>query len=98
MLLSRDGLSLVECRPRTGRTHQIRVHLKHLGHPIAGDPVYGRRGRFVRHLLHAWKLSFDHPRSGERLSFVAPVPGDFPLVPPAPAVQGARHGSPAIRR
>lgn len=97
VLLSRDGLSLVECRPRTGRTHQIRVHLKHLGHPIAGDPVYGRRGRFARHLLHAWKLSFDHPRSGERLSFTAPIPADFPLVPLAPSVQGARHGSPARR-
>lgn len=82
VLLRENGLALVECRPRTGRTHQIRVHLKHLGHPIAGDPVYGRRGRFERHLLHAWRLSFAHPRSAERLTFTAPVPADFPLVPP----------------
>ncbi|MGH8046836.1 MAG: RluA family pseudouridine synthase [Chthoniobacterales bacterium] len=81
VLASGDGLSLVECLPKTGRTHQIRVHLKHLGHPLAGDPVYGRRGKFARHLLHAWKLSFDHPRSGGRLHFVSPVPADFPLVP-----------------
>ena len=82
VIAAADGLSLVECLPKTGRTHQIRVHLKHLGHPLAGDPVYGRRGRFERHLLHAWKLSFDHPRSGERLTFVSPLPADFPLVPP----------------
>jgi 23S rRNA pseudouridine1911/1915/1917 synthase len=82
VLAQADGLSLIECRPKTGRTHQIRVHLKHLGHPLAGDPIYGRRGKFTRHLLHAWKLSFDHPRSGARLSFTSPVPADFPLVPP----------------
>ena len=81
VLASGDGLSLVECQPRTGRTHQIRVHLKHLGHPLAGDPVYGRRGKFGRHMLHAWKLAFTHPRGGERMQFVAPVPVDFPLVP-----------------
>ncbi len=97
VLLSQDGLSLLECRPRTGRTHQIRVHLKHLGHPISGDPVYGRRGRFERHLLHAWKLSFEHPRTGGRLAFTAPVPADFPLVPPVAGVHAARHGSPVPR-
>jgi 23S rRNA pseudouridine1911/1915/1917 synthase len=87
VLAAAEGLSLVECLPKTGRTHQIRVHLKHLGHPLAGDPVYGRRGKFERHLLHAWKLSFNHPRSGERLTFTAPVPADFPLVPP----EASRH-------
>ncbi len=92
-----SGFSLVECRPRTGRTHQIRVHLKHLGHPIVGDPVYGRRGRFERHLLHAWKLSFDHPRTGERLTFTSPLPADFPLVPSASDEKDGRHGSPAAR-
>lgn len=86
VLASADGLSLVECRPKTGRTHQIRVHLKHLGHPIVGDPVYGKRGKFERHLLHAWQLAFDHPRTGERLACTAPVPADFPLVPPAAAL------------
>jgi 23S rRNA pseudouridine1911/1915/1917 synthase len=86
VLASADGRSLVECRPKTGRTHQIRVHLKHLGHPISGDPVYGKRGKFERHLLHAWKLAFDHPRTGERLTFTAAVPADFPLVPSGDAL------------
>ncbi len=63
--LATNGLtSLVECHPRTGRTHQIRVHLKHLGCPVAGDRLYGRRGQATRHLLHAWKLSFLHPVTG----------------------------------
>lgn len=82
-LLGYEGdLALMECRPHTGRTHQIRVHLKHLGLPLAGDSVYGRRGKFDRQLLHAWSLAFDHPGSGERMTLVAPVPDDFPLVPP----------------
>lgn len=83
VLTSADGLSLVECKPLTGRTHQIRVHLKHLGHSLAGDPVYGKRGRFARHLLHAWKLEFTHPILEQPMTFTAPVPADFPLVPPA---------------
>jgi 23S rRNA pseudouridine1911/1915/1917 synthase len=71
------GNSLVECTLHTGRTHQIRVHLKHLGHPVLGDEVYGRRADFPRQMLHAWKLGFTHPRTGERLHFVAPIPQDF---------------------
>jgi len=78
VLGSEGSLALIECKPRTGRTHQIRVHLKHLGHPVAGDPVYGRRGKFERHLLHAWKLAFVHPGTGKRMEFTAPPPGDFP--------------------
>jgi 23S rRNA pseudouridine1911/1915/1917 synthase len=78
VLDSRDGKALVQCQPKTGRTHQIRVHLKHLGHPVAGDPVYGRRGNFTRHMLHAWKLTFTHPATGKRISFAAPLPADFP--------------------
>ncbi|PTX95963.1 RluA family pseudouridine synthase [Spartobacteria bacterium LR76] len=77
VLGKRDNVSLVECHPKTGRTHQIRVHLKFLGNPVAGDPVYGKRGNWERHLLHAWKLSFDHPVTGERLSFEAPPPEEF---------------------
>jgi 23S rRNA pseudouridine1911/1915/1917 synthase len=85
VLASREGWSLAACMPRTGRTHQIRVHLTHLGHPIAGDPLYGRRDAFARHLLHAWKLEFAHPSTGEMLCFTAPVPADFDLVPiPSP--------------
>jgi 23S rRNA pseudouridine1911/1915/1917 synthase len=69
--------TLVECELHTGRTHQIRVHLKHLGHPLLGDEVYGKRGGFPRQMLHAWKLGFTHPRSGKPVSFFAPIPRDF---------------------
>ena len=78
VLASFEGKALVECQPRTGRTHQIRVHLKHLGHPIVGDPLYGRRAGQPRHFLHAWKLAFTHPESGKPLAFCAPLPADFP--------------------
>ena len=81
VLQSEGNLSLLECRPKTGRTHQIRVHLKHLGHPIAGDRAYGGGADFPRQLLHAWKIAVDHPSTGERLAFQAPVPADFPLRP-----------------
>jgi len=84
-------VSLVRCRLRTGRTHQIRVHLKHLGHPIVGDPVYsGPQWRGIpdkriqralsslgRQALHAARIVFPHPRTGSVLSFEAVVPGDF---------------------
>jgi 23S rRNA pseudouridine1911/1915/1917 synthase len=90
LLSSRDGFSIVACMPRTGRTHQIRVHLQHLGHPIAGDPLYGRRDKFARHLLHAWKLEFTHPRTGELLRCVAPLPADFGIVP-LPVKKPASH-------
>ena len=78
VLEAREGKALVQAQPKTGRTHQIRVHLKHLGHPVSGDPAYGRRGSFERHMLHAWKLEFTHPATGERVSFTAPLPADFP--------------------
>ena len=71
--------ALLECELETGRTHQIRVHLASIGHPLEGDPVYGARGaaRLPRQALHAWKLAFDHPGSGRRASFTAPPPADF---------------------
>ena len=69
--------TLVECTLHTGRTHQIRVHLKHLGHPLLGDEVYGKRAGFSRQMLHAWRLGFAHPRTGERVSFESPIPPDF---------------------
>jgi 23S rRNA pseudouridine1911/1915/1917 synthase len=74
--------SLVECTIHTGRTHQIRVHLHHLGHPVLGDKLYGgkRAGNFPRQMLHAWKLSFRHPRTGKTINFTAPIPQDF-LIP-----------------
>lgn len=69
--------SLVECTLHSGRTHQIRVHLKHLGHPLLGDALYGRPDAYPRQMLHAWKLGFTHPRTGEWLEFQTPVPEDF---------------------
>lgn len=71
--------SFLECRLITGRTHQIRVHLESIQHPIVGDPVYGRQYRdYIRHgpYLHARRLSFVHP-NGERMSFEAELPPDF---------------------
>lgn len=84
VISSCEGWSLVACMPRTGRTHQIRVHLSHIGHPIAGDPLYGKRDRFERHLLHAWKLEFIHPSTGRPVLCIAPIPEDFGLVPLPP--------------
>jgi 23S rRNA pseudouridine1911/1915/1917 synthase len=71
--------TLLECELETGRTHQIRVHLASIGHPLEGDPVYGGRGekKLQRQALHASKLAFDHPRTGERVAFEAPAPADF---------------------
>jgi len=77
-----DGMTLLLVRPRTGRTHQIRVHLAAAGWPIVADPLYGGgRGRgerpMTRLALHAWRIRFDHPVSGERVTVTAPLPGDF---------------------
>jgi 23S rRNA pseudouridine1911/1915/1917 synthase len=71
------AVSLVECAIHSGRTHQIRVHLHHLGHPVIGDSLYGKKGQAPRQMLHAWKLGFTHPRTSERLFFEAPIPADF---------------------
>jgi 23S rRNA pseudouridine1911/1915/1917 synthase len=71
-------LTLVQAEPRTGRTHQIRVHLSHLGSPILGDTVYGRASEVIsRHALHAWKLGVPHPRTGEVLRLEAAPPDDL---------------------
>jgi 23S rRNA pseudouridine1911/1915/1917 synthase len=79
VVCSGDQASLVECRLYSGRTHQIRVHLHHLGNPVLGDKVYAAHlaKNFPRHMLHAWKLEFRHPCSGESKSFEAPLPDDF---------------------
>src|SRR6266513_1848570 len=79
VIRSRDQASLVECRLHSGRTHQIRVHLHHLGHPVLGDKVYAPRFAkdFHRQMLHAWKLGFRHPCTGEWRSFEASLPADF---------------------
>jgi 23S rRNA pseudouridine1911/1915/1917 synthase len=71
--------TLVACRLETGRTHQIRVHLAHAGHPLLGDPVYGRARapEIGRQALHAARLEFTHPRTGRRVTCTAPVPEDM---------------------
>jgi 23S rRNA pseudouridine1911/1915/1917 synthase len=71
--------TLLECELETGRTHQIRVHLASIGHPLEGDPVYAGRGaRLIdRQALHAWKLGFIHPRAGTPVSFESPLPADL---------------------
>jgi 23S rRNA pseudouridine1911/1915/1917 synthase len=90
VLASRSGVALLDVDLETGRTHQIRVHLKARGHPLVGDPVYGEARwralpeparsalkRFPRPALHAWRITLPHPRTGELVAFVAPVPRDL---------------------
>ncbi len=78
------GFSLVELQPKTGRTHQIRVHMDYLHHPLVGDERYAGRKRYrldavwcPRQWLHAWKISLIHPESGFEQSFSAPLPADL---------------------
>ncbi len=84
------GVAWLEIDLQTGRTHQIRVHMKHARHPLVGDPVYGEArwkalpravqkplAEFPRPALHAWRIELDHPVRGERLAFSAPVPDDL---------------------
>ena len=80
-----EGFSLGEMRLETGRTHQIRVHMAHIGHPVLGDPVYGHTTRFEKkhpalfhgQCLHAGELTFTHPRTGEKVTVKAEPPSDF---------------------
>lgn len=75
-----EGCSLLLIRLHTGRTHQIRVHMSYIGHPVIGDPVYSRRDSAhpdATMMLHASSLTIDHPRTGERLTFEAPLPERF---------------------
>jgi 23S rRNA pseudouridine955/2504/2580 synthase len=85
VLERRAGMSFCEIRIETGRTHQIRVHAAHVGHPVAGDPKYGdfarnkafaKEQRFARMFLHARELAFDHPATGERITLAAPLPAE----------------------
>jgi len=83
--------SLVEARPRTGRTHQIRVHLASVGHPILGDRAYGGAGSDAtalglgRPFLHSWRIAFDHPVTGAKIELEDPLPADLEA-----ALAGAR--------
>jgi 23S rRNA pseudouridine1911/1915/1917 synthase len=89
-----DSATLLEAEPRTGRTHQIRVHLASIGHPILGDRRYGGGGDNARELglerpfLHAWRIVFDHPITGERIELQDPLPPDLQR-----ALERARSGS-----
>ncbi len=88
-LAAAGGVALLSCRLETGRTHQVRVHLASIGHPLVGDPLYGGRRarlpaalaawtpRLDHQLLHAARLGFHHPISGEDMDFSAPPPADF---------------------
>jgi 23S rRNA pseudouridine1911/1915/1917 synthase len=89
-----DSATLLEAEPRTGRTHQIRVHLASIGHPILGDRRYSGGGDDARELglerpfLHAWRIVFDHPITGERIELQDPLPPDLQR-----ALERARSGS-----
>ncbi len=77
-----DGYTLVECKLQTGRTHQIRVHMAYIQHPVVGDPLYGRRKikedlGLERQFLHSWTIGFDHPVTGERIELTEPLPADL---------------------
>lgn len=73
--------SLVLAKPITGRTHQIRLHFSHIGHPVLGDPIYGGIKHNIpkppRLMLHAYEISFEHPRTQQKMSFKAPIPEEF---------------------
>jgi 23S rRNA pseudouridine1911/1915/1917 synthase len=99
------AVSLLDCWLETGRTHQIRVHMAHVGHALIGDPTYGGHRRaaaralgaaaalvdaFPRQALHAASLGFDHPVTGARLEFESPLPADIAAL--LAALQVARPG------
>jgi RluA family pseudouridine synthase len=76
----RGQITVVEAIPRTGRTHQIRLHLSSLGHPIMNDPLYSSNECNSGNLrLHAWKIAFDHPRTGQRIRFEAVPPAAWQI-------------------
>jgi 23S rRNA pseudouridine1911/1915/1917 synthase len=76
-----DGTCLILCDLHTGRTHQIRVHMTHIGTPILGDPIYAKPARQVTHpsrlMLHAWQLVIDHPQTGKRMPFQSELPKEY---------------------
>ncbi len=90
-----SGVSLLEVDLKTGRTHQVRVHCAAMGHPVVGDATYGGKKRWKelasqalqevlkgvrRQMLHAWKLTFEHPRTGQQMGFESPLPKDMALI------------------
>ena len=103
MLAAGPGHSLLACWPRTGRTHQIRVHMSYIGHPLAGDTLYGGSDILLRrHALHCGILAFAHPLTGEPLRVECPLPEDMacllytsPSSPPAPRRRSRRTRTPS---
>lgn len=85
--------SLLSVRLRTGRTHQIRVHMSFIKHPILGDGIYGEKGSYPRQMLHAAELSFQHPQENRELTFRAPLPPDFEA-----ALEELRKSGPVTRK
>jgi 23S rRNA pseudouridine1911/1915/1917 synthase len=81
LLAQGERCCLVQCTLHTGRTHQIRVHMAHLGHPLLGDAVYDGvpLGGMTRQALHAWRLAFEHPITGERINSISALPEDMGL-------------------
>ena len=78
---SKNGHSLLALQLETGRTHQIRIHLKHLGYPLIGDYLYNPDMEFIkRQALHAYRLRFSHPVTGEKMEFTAPLPEDMKAI------------------
>lgn len=73
-----DGYSLIKCNLKTGRTHQIRVHMSHIGHPILGDDLYGKKSTLInRQALHAYRINFIHPLNKKEIEIVAKIPKDI---------------------
>ena len=90
-----EGYSLLECHLYTGRTHQIRVHMRHIGHPVVGDPLYGKGSLLqnkglTRQFLHSWHIRFDHPCTGETIELADRLPDD--LVNVLESLQGTSMG------
>ncbi len=94
-----EGYSLLECHLWTGRTHQIRVHMRHTGHHLVGDPLYGRGDlarnlRLTRQFLHSWHIRFDHPITGELVEFSSALPEDLAAV--LKSLEGRSMGRTAV--
>ena len=93
-----DEVSLLDVGLETGRTHQIRVHLAHLGHPVLGDSAYGGRGELSRRLglrrpfLHAARVTFPHPDGGKLVEVTAPLPDDLAAALDVAGLDAARAG------
>jgi len=81
VLKSNEEISLVKCILETGRTHQIRVHFSHIGHPLLGDTLYGSESNLInRQALHSYKIEFIHPISNKKISFEADLPNDMKII------------------